>query len=142
LGDLIRGMEVSHLDVAKQFIEDAKLCLDHDRFRSAVSRCYYAVFHACIALFEHYGYHPSNFIGWGGYPATRWEHGIITKYVHLEFVSKRRMIPWAMGMEVRRLYRSRVEADYRSDMTIAPSLAQETYDKAIEIITEVEKRVI
>jgi len=80
----------ARLRVAREFLADAKLCLDNGRFRSAASRSYYAVFHACIALFERFGYIPSNFRGRDGGPARRWEHRIVTLNFHIEFVQNKR----------------------------------------------------
>ena len=132
---------MDRLDTVKEFIETAKLCLDAGKFRSAVSRSYYAVFHACIALFEFYHYTPSNFIGRNGRPATRWEHGIITKYALLEFVHKRNLMHWVTAAQIKRLYRSRIEADYRSDMIITGALARNSYAEAVKIVTLIEGKV-
>jgi hypothetical protein len=44
-----------HLHKARAFLQDAQLCVDHGRYDSAVSRAYYAMFRAAIALLEHYG---------------------------------------------------------------------------------------
>ena len=125
----------------KEFIETAKLCLDAGKFRSAVSRSYYAIFHACVALFEFYHYTPANFIGRNGRPVTRWEHGIITKYILSEFVHKRNLMHWVTAAQIKRLYRSRIEADYRSDMIIAEALAQDSYAEAEKIVTLIKEKV-
>jgi hypothetical protein len=99
--------------VAEEFLADAKLCLDNGRFRSAVSRAYYGAFHACVALFEHYGYVPANFRGRDGRPARRWEHKIVTLNFHIEFVQKRQLFPWHFGTAIRMLYNNRIDADYK-----------------------------
>ena len=41
-----------HLQKARAFLQDAQLCADHGRYDSAVSRAYYAMFRAAIALLE------------------------------------------------------------------------------------------
>lgn len=92
---------MERIELSKEFQEDAKVCLDSGRFRSCVSRSYYAVYHACIALFEHFNYRPNNFIGRSGYPADKWEHGVIIKHFHIEFVSKKRLMSWRIGVQVR-----------------------------------------
>jgi hypothetical protein len=102
---------------------------------------HYAVFHACIALFEFYHYTAGNFIGRNGRPSTRWEHGIITKYVLLEFVRKRNLIDWTTAAQIKRLYRSRIEADYRSDLIIAEALARNSYAEAVKIVHLVRGKV-
>jgi uncharacterized protein (UPF0332 family) len=44
-----------HLRKAQVFLRDAQLCADHGRYASAVSRAYYAMFRAAIAVLEQYG---------------------------------------------------------------------------------------
>lgn len=127
--------------VAKEFLEDARLCLDNGRYRSAVSRAYYASFHACIGLFEYCGYRPGNFVGWGGWPAKRWEHGVIIKHFPLEFVHKRKLIDWGVGVAIRRLYKLRIRADYRVDLAVTQALAQDAYEEAKMLVHAVEQEV-
>jgi hypothetical protein len=69
------------LELARTLLEDTRLLVTQERFRSAVSRAYYAAYHACIALMESLGRRPQNYIGRSGRPAGRWEHGIITSQV-------------------------------------------------------------
>lgn len=38
------------LELARELLGDAKLLLAQGRYRSAVSRAYYAAYHACITL--------------------------------------------------------------------------------------------
>jgi len=132
---------MDRFDVAIEFLDTAELCLDNGKLRSAISRSYYAVFHACIVLFEHYNYSFRHFIGRGGRPATRWEHGIIIKHFLIEFVHKRQLMNWSVAVEVRRLYRSRIKADYRTDMVIVETLARESYTEAAKIISLIEEKV-
>jgi len=128
--------------VAKEFLADAELCLNNGRFHSAVSRAYYGAFHACVALFEHYGYRPSNFPGRGKRPARRWEHGIVRKYFPVEFVHKRRLIDWQLGIGVRLLYESRAKADYRVDMRISEKMARDSFEEARQLLQAIEGRVV
>ena len=134
-------MADSRLLVAQEFLEDARLCLDNGRFRSAVSRAYYASFHACITLFEHYGYRPSHFVGWGGWPAKRWEHGVVFKHFPLEFVHARKLVDWRIGTTPRRLYKLRIRADYRVDLAVTQALAQDAYEEAKRLVHAVEQEV-
>lgn len=68
---------LKELDLSQEFLRDAENLFKQNAYRSTLSRCYYAVYHACIALFKEYGFHPGNFIGRSGRSANRWEHGII-----------------------------------------------------------------
>ena len=54
---------MGELELALDLLADAKLLLENARHRSAVSRSYYAAYHACIALLESLGLKPGNFIG-------------------------------------------------------------------------------
>jgi uncharacterized protein (UPF0332 family) len=131
----------ARLQVASEFLEDAQLCLGNGRFRSAVSRAYYGAFHACIALFEHYGYRPSNFVGWGGRPAKRWEHGVVFKHFPLEFVHKRKLVDWRIGIIPRRSYKLRIKADYKVDLVITQALAKDACKEAKRLVQTVEQEV-
>jgi len=131
----------ARLLVAKEFLADAQLCLDSDRFRSAVSRAYYGAFHACVALFEHYGYRPSHFVGWGGWPAKRWEHGVVFKHFPLEFVHKRKLVDWRIGTTPRRLYKLRIKADYKVRLVVTQAVAEDTCEEAKKLIQAIEQEV-
>jgi len=43
------------LELAQELLADARLLLAQGRYRSTVSRAYYAAYHACIALMESFG---------------------------------------------------------------------------------------
>jgi uncharacterized protein (UPF0332 family) len=132
----------ARLRVAREFLADAKLCLDNGRFRSAVSRAYYGAFHACVALFEHYGYQPSHFLGRDKRPARRWEHGIVRKYFPIEFVHKRKLVDWQLGIGLSSLYESRAKADYRVDMRISETMARSSFEKAQRLVQVVEGEAV
>lgn len=131
---------MKRMDVSKQFLTDASTAFDNKGYRSCASRAYYAVFHACVAMFEQYGYRSRNFIGRTGYPANRWEHGIIIKYFHIEFISKKGLFDWKVGVQIRRLYRTRIEADYRVELEIVKDLAEEILEIAGEIVAHIGRR--
>jgi len=132
---------MKRFEISKEFLRDAGIAFENRGYRSCVSRAYYAVFHICIVLFEEYGYQPKNFIDRSGYPAKRWEHGIVIRYFPLEFVSKRRLFDWKRGIQLRRLYRTRIEADYRVEMEIEEPLVKEILEIAKEIITDIGRRL-
>ena len=48
------------LELARELLDDAKLLLKEGRYRSTVSRAYYAAYHACIALMESLSLKPQN----------------------------------------------------------------------------------
>ena len=70
--------------LAVELLSDAKALLAAGSLRSAMSRAYYAVYHGCVEALEHSGYSPGHFRGRSGFPATRWEHGIVRLEFHRE----------------------------------------------------------
>ena len=104
---------LQELDLSREFLRDAENLFEANTYRSALSCSYYAVYHSCIALFKKYGFHRGNFIGRGGIPANRWEHGIIQVNFFLEFVQKHHLLEWKVGGQIRRLYSDRINADYQ-----------------------------
>ena len=46
------------LELADEFLADAKLCLEHSRLRSAINSAYYAMFHASQAILALKGIRP------------------------------------------------------------------------------------
>lgn len=126
------------LDVAKVFLRDAQEALGRKALRTALSRAYYAAFHACVALFEYYGYQPQNFVGRRGHPATRWEHGIITRRFFIEFSERRQVVSPESGWGVRRLYADRILADYDPGASLEEIYAQESVGIAARLVSEVQ----
>ncbi len=128
---------MDRLDLAREFLNDAEACLNNGGYRSTASRSYYAVFHACVALFEHFGYRPANFRGRGGQPARRWEHKLVTVDFHIEFTQRRKVFPWKVGTVIRTLYSNRLDAGYRPDQIITHGQAMERIRQAKEIVEQI-----
>ena len=113
------------------------LLLAQGRYRSTVSRAYYAAYHACIALLEGLGSRPSNYIGRSGRPAGRWEHGIITTAV----VTNTRIsdiLTRPVALQLRWQYLQRIRSDYRVHESVSAMTAQTSLDLAERIIATVE----
>jgi len=51
------------LSVAQGFLRASQEALARHGLRTAVSRAYYAGYHACVVLIEQYGDRPQNFMG-------------------------------------------------------------------------------
>ena len=124
---------LQELNLSQEFLRDAENLFKQNAYRSTLSRCYYAVYHVCIALFKEYGFHPGNFIGRGGRSANRWEHGIIRANFFLEFVQKRNLLEWKTGGQIRRLYSDRINADYRPDALLPKTYTENSLDIACEL---------
>lgn len=129
----------SRLSVADAFLQDSRGALDRRAFRTALSRAYYAAYHACVALFESYGYRPQNFVGRRGRPATRWEHGIITRRFLLEFTERRQVVSPASGWGIRRLYADRILADYDVEASLEEAYVGESVQIAARLVSEVQR---
>jgi uncharacterized protein (UPF0332 family) len=126
------------LDLSQEFLRDAESLFKQNGYRSSLSRCYYAVYHACIALFRAYGFRPSNFIGRDGRSANRWEHGIIRVNFFLEFVQKRHLLEWKAGGQIRRLYSDRINADYQPNAVLSQTYVECSLNIACEFVEKIK----
>ena len=126
------------LELARKLLEDARLLLAHGRYRSTVSRAYYAAYHACIALMENLGLKPQNYVGKGGRPAGRWEHGIITAEVAAD-PRLTKVLSAPVALQLRWQYLQRIRGDYRARETISLMTAQTGVSLAEQIIAKVEE---
>jgi hypothetical protein len=128
---------MGELELALELLVDARLLLDSARHRSAVSRSYYAAYHACIALLERLGFKPSNFIGRDKRPARRWEHGIVIRQVtgNPRLVG---VLSAGLATPLTWMYSLRLRGDYRHDLSVSDYASQSSYELAQQIITTVE----
>lgn len=131
---------MSELELALELLVDAKLLLDSARHRSAVSRSYYAAYHACIVLLESFGLRPSNFIGRDRRPARRWEHGIVVRQVTGNPRLAAVLSP-ALATPLTWMYSLRLRADYRYDLSVSDYSSQSSYQLAQQIIAKVEEHL-
>ena len=129
---------LQELDLSKEFLRDAENLFKANAYRSVLSRGYYAVYHACIALFKKYGFHPGNFIGRDGRPANRWEHGIIRVNFFLEFVQKRHLLEWKVGAQIRRLYSDRINADYQPGVGLPKTYVENSVNIAQKLVGKIK----
>lgn len=128
----------SRLELSERFLVDAKVSLRNGGFRSSASRSYYAVYHACVALFEFFNLKPGNFRGRNQLPAKRWEHKIITVNFHIEFVQRRKRFDWSMGSGLRSLYETRIRADYKPELAVTEQLAK----KRIILAEKISQQIV
>jgi uncharacterized protein (UPF0332 family) len=125
------------LSLAHELLEDARLLLAQERYRSAVSRAYYAAYHACIALLESCGLRPGNYTSRSGRPASRWEHGIVTAIVVAD-PQLSRVLTRSVALQLRWQYAQRIRSDYRTHETISAMTARTSAELAERIIANVE----
>lgn len=126
------------LELARELLNDAKLLLKEGRYRSTVSRAYYAAYHGCVALMESLGLKPQNYVGKGGRPAGRWEHGIITAEVAADPRLSGVLTP-PVALQLRWQYLQRIRGDYRAKETVSQMTAQTGVDLAEQILAKVEE---
>lgn len=124
------------LELARELLEDAQLLLAQGRYRSTVSRAYYASYHACIALMESLGLKPQNYPGKSGRPASRWEHGILTAEVAAD-ARLSAILTAPVALQLRWQYMQRIRGDYRVRETLSALTAQTGVNLAEKIVTTV-----
>ena len=119
----------AHLQKARAFLQDVQLCMDHGRYDSAVSRAYYAMYRAAIALLEHYGdVRPG------------WNHGRLEQALRRRMVSGRSLLHGRDVDELKGVYTLRITADY-DDRQITAQEAQSCLADALRFITQIERIV-
>jgi len=106
--------------------------------RTALSRAYYAGYHACVALFEQYGYRPQNFRGRGRRPASRWEHGLVIRRFLIEFTERRQVISAESSWGRRRFYADRILAHYEVAASLEIAYVQESVGIAARVVGEMQ----
>ena len=111
------------LELAHELLEDARLLLAQGRYRSAVSRAYYAAYPACVALLERFGLRPGNYTGRSGRPASRWEHGIVTAAVAVDSQLSGALTR-PVALQLRWQYAQRIRSDYRAHESISAMTAR------------------
>lgn len=126
------------LELARELLEDAQLLLAQGRYRSTVSRAYYAAYHACIALMENLGLKPQNYPGKSGRPASRWEHGIITAEVAAD-ARLSAILTAPIALQLRWQYMQRIRGDYRVGETLSALTAPTGVSLAEKIMTTVRR---
>jgi len=125
------------LALGRELLEDARLILAQGRYRSAVSRAYYAAYHACIVLMESLGLKPGNYVGRRGSPASRWEHGIVTASVAAD-PRLSGVLTGPVALQLRWQYLQRIRGDYRADQPISSLAAHTSVSLAEQILNRVE----
>ncbi len=127
-------------ELARELLKDAKALLDMGSCRSSMSRTYYGAYHACIALLEARGLEPSNFTGKSGWPARRWEHGIIIAQAAANPMCQS-VLTAKLGLQLSWLYTLRIRSDYRPGKPLSVKQAGEAYKVAEKIGQKVEARL-
>jgi uncharacterized protein (UPF0332 family) len=112
-----------HLNKADLFLNDARLLLDNGRFDSCVSRAYYAMFRAAVALLSHLGYE-----------RRAWNHGGLMSAIDKQVVQRHQLLDPSEADWFRDAYNLRCDADYKYQ--------QITREKAVKLIETAEEFLI
>jgi uncharacterized protein (UPF0332 family) len=128
--------------LATELLRDAQTLLVAGSLRSAMSRAYYAAYHACVDALERRGYTPRHFLGRRGVPADRWEHGIVHAEFYRLIVREGQLVEERLGRALLWLHERRIEADYRPEVAITPERAQEAVRLAEELVTTLQRLVM
>ena len=120
---------MTRLELAALMLADAQWNLTGKRYRSAVSRAYYACYHAARACLEQQGI---ILLGRNPHSGTSNLFGL-----HLVLPG---FFPRWMGRVLNDLYRARVDADYKAEAEITENLAQNLVARAESFLKEVREK--
>ena len=122
--DVIKMMLVK----ARKKVATAKTNLDNDQYDDAVSRTYYAVFHAISAALLSQGLHFSS-------------HGQTIGAFNREFI-KTKKFPSSFSKTIKKLFRERQIGDYDVQSSLDADIAKEDLEKAEKIIDACESYLV
>lgn len=111
-------MSTQRIRKAESFIKDAELLLNHGRYDSCVSRCYYAMYHALIALLEQKGVRSKS-----------WEHRFVLGEFGKELVYRKKVFSREILAPLYDIQDERNEADYNVS-SVSHKKAKRIFDKS------------
>lgn len=113
------------LDTALENLEDAKLLFTENKYKSAVNRSYYAVFHCLRAILALDGFDSSK-------------HSGIIAYFNRNYV-KSGVFNKEFSKLIDTTYRLREKADYEDFYVVSKGDATKQVEKAERVVSEVQK---
>ena len=116
------------LEQAEESLESAKLLLNNGKFRPSVSRAYYAMFYAVLALLTKEHLH------------TRKHSGAIGLF-NREFV-KTGLFDKDFSRWLQEAFDLRQRADYRELFTVSYERSSEVLEHAFKFVAEVKSRLV
>jgi uncharacterized protein (UPF0332 family) len=115
------------IEQADESLESAKLLLDNGKYRPSVSRAYYAMFYAVLALLTKESLH------------TRKHSGVIAVF-NREFV-KKGLFDKDFSRWLQEAFDMRQRADYRELFTISHERSKDILEHAYKFVAEVKSRI-
>jgi len=110
-----------HFERAADCIEDDQVLLENDRFAAAVTRAYYAMFHAATAALLAAGIERSS------------HHGLLSAFG--EHFVKTQRVDRKFFLYLREAFEQRQQSDYDPLVDIDRQAVQEALDHAIDFVT-------
>jgi len=109
-----------HFQKAAECVEDSQILLDNRRAAAAVTRAYYAMFHAATAALAVKGIKRSS------------HHGVLSAFG--EFLVKPGLIDHVFHLSLRKAFELRQQTDYEPIADVDIEQAQEILNKAIDFV--------
>lgn len=115
------------IEQAEESLESAQLLLDHEKYRPSVSRSYYAMFYAVMALFAKERYRTSK-------------HSGAIAIFNREFV-KKGIFDKDFSRWLQEAFDMRQRADYREMFTISLERAKSVLEHARIFVKEIKNKI-
>ncbi|MFQ6121223.1 MAG: HEPN domain-containing protein [Methanosarcinales archaeon] len=115
------------LQKAYKFIETANIGFRNKDYDSCVSRCYYAMFHASIAVLEKLGI-----------VQAKWSHTALRNTFGKEIVMERRMFSTEISGYLKETYDLRLLGDYKIE-AISKIRANDALEMANEFLNKIKE---
>ncbi|OFX16517.1 MAG: hypothetical protein A2033_05515 [Bacteroidetes bacterium GWA2_31_9] len=115
------------IEQAKETIDDARLMIDNNKYRSAVNRIYYAMFYSLLAFGLKHNYETgkhTKLIGWFN-----------KEFVHSGLIDKK------FGRIINRAYLRRTKGDYDTYVEFDKETINTMFSDMIEFIDTIEKSI-
>lgn len=116
------------IEQAKETIEEAKLLLEHDKFRAAVNRIYYGMFYMLLALGLKYHFETSKHTQLIG-----WFNGTFIKVG---------TIPREYGKIIQKAFEIRNQSDYETTLILTKEDVLKKYEDMQDFINRLENFIL
>ena len=116
------------IEQAKETIEEAKLLLEHDKFRAAVNRIYYGMFYMLLALGLKYHFETSKHTQLIG-----WFNGTFIKVG---------TIPREYGKIIQKAFEIRNQSDYETTLILTKEDVLKKYEDMQDFINTLENFIL
>ena len=124
--DSMKDFARACLKLAEEYLEDAKLALEHSRLRTAVNCAYYAMFHAAQAILAFNGIEP---------PRThRGLREVFGKEIILRGLADREL-----GRALSRAFELRQASSYEVYASFGEDVVEELIEKAEEFVERIRQ---